>query len=102
MSKGSKRRPQKVSQQQFNSNWDKVFVHKNYELAGISERISQYTSDNGRITAVVVSTERGYVVEIYKMSRYITKLDCTGHSLQYAEDAAENVALGIHPLYDTL
>jgi len=35
------------------------------------------------------------MVELYEKSRYIRTVDVTNKSLQYAEDTAENYALGV-------
>jgi hypothetical protein len=60
----------------------------------ITEEISKHMSENGKLIAIVVKTEKGYMVELYEKSRYIKTVDVTTRSLQYAEDAAENYVLG--------
>jgi len=98
--KGSKPRPLSVSQNKFDAQWDLIFGGKNMKYhrkeVTISEPISRHMSANGKNEAVVIKTERGYVVELYEQSRYIRTVDCTSHSVNWAEDVAENYALGIH------
>jgi hypothetical protein len=60
----------------------------------ITEEISKHISDNGKLSAVVVKTEKGYMVELYEKSRYVRTVDVSIHSVQYAEDTAENYVLG--------
>jgi hypothetical protein len=97
--KGSKRRPQQVSDDIVDAHWDMIFGGKNvkheHSRGIITEKISQHWSDNGKREAIVVRTEKGYMVELYEQSRYIRTVDVTQKSLQYAEDTAENWALGV-------
>jgi len=98
--KGSKQRPRQVNWEKFNDNWDLIFGGKNMKHEKnqnqfTCEELSRYTSDNGKKEAVVIRTERGYMVELYEKSRYIRTVDVTNKSLQYAEDTAENYALGV-------
>jgi metal-responsive CopG/Arc/MetJ family transcriptional regulator len=60
----------------------------------ITEEISKHISDNGKLSAVVVKTEKGYMVELYEKSRYVRTVDVSKHSVHYAEDTAENYVLG--------
>lgn len=97
--KGSKRRPMQVNQNEFDSQWDLIFGGKNmkhqHERGIITEELSRFFSDNGKKEAVVVKSENGFMVELYEKSRYIRTVDVSKHSLQYAEDTAENWTLGI-------
>lgn len=97
--KGSKPRPLSVNQNKFDEQWDLIFGGKNMKYhrkeVTISETLSRHMSANGKNEAVVIKTERGYVVELYEQSRYIRTVDCTSHSINWAEDVAENYALGI-------
>lgn len=92
--KGSKPRPMSVSRNEFNSNWDSIFMNE-HKRGVITEEISRYMSENGKKEAVVVKTEKGYMVELYEKSKYIRTVDVSKHSIQYAEDTAENWTLGI-------
>tara|TARA_B100002019_G_C20991551_1_gene460806 strand:- start:287 stop:508 length:222 start_codon:yes stop_codon:yes gene_type:complete len=69
--------------------------HEHKRDVGISEVISKYFSVNGKLTAEVIKTEKGYMVELYEKSRYIRTVDVSDHSLSYAEDTAENYTLGL-------
>lgn len=69
--------------------------HEHKRDVGISEVVSKYYSDNGKLSAEVIKTEKGYMVELYEKSRYIRTVDVSNHSLSYAEDAAENYVLGL-------
>ena len=97
--KGSKPRPLSVSQNEFDKQWDLIFGGKNMKhqhgRGMITEEISKYFSENGKKEAVVVKTEKGYMVELYERSRYIRTIDVSSHSLPYAEDTAENYVLDI-------
>ena len=99
--KGSKPRPLSVSQSDFDAQWDLIFGGKNMKYeehkrsVEITERVSQHWSDNGKREAIIVKTEKGYMVELFEQSRHIKTVDVTNKSLQYAEDTAENWALGV-------
>lgn len=115
--KGDKQRPMKVDRDTYSSNWDKIFGAKDRDLAYesenplerpievhvhndgheilVQENISQHWSDNGKRTATVVKSHKGYSVEFYEKSRLIRTTDMFEHSQQYAEDAAENWCLGV-------
>lgn len=97
--KGSKRRPMKVTQNEFDSQWDLIFGGKNmkhqHERGMITEEISRYYSENGKKESIVILTEKGYMVELYEKSRYMKTIDVSSHSLRYAEDTAENYVLDI-------
>ena len=95
MGKGSKPRPLSVDKETFDDNWSKIFGMKEHKRGVITEEISTYYSDNGKREAKVVKSEKGYLVELYEKSRYIRTVNVSKHSLQYAEDTAENWALGI-------
>jgi len=97
--KGSGRRPMKVSQTEFEAQWDLIFGGKNmkheHQRGIITEELSRYMSADGRREAVVVKTEKGFMVELYERKKYIKTVDVTTHSEQYAEDTAENWTLGV-------
>jgi len=97
--KGSGRRPMKVSQSEFEAQWDLIFGGKNmkheHQRGIITEELSRYMSADGRREAVVVKTEKGFMVELYERKKYIKTVDVTTHSEQYAEDTAENWTLGV-------
>lgn len=92
--KGSKRRPTQVDQEIVDHNWDIIFGGKQMKHEHKRE-MSRYISVNGKKEGVVVRTENGYMVELYERSKYIRTVDVSTHSLQYAEDTAENYALGL-------
>lgn len=116
--KGSKPRPYSVSRDQFNSNWDKIFGSSDKDLAYesdnplerpvevhvhndgheilVQETVTEHWSDNGKRSAIVVKSIKGFSVEYYERSKLIKTVDMFDHALQYAEDAAENWCLGIH------
>lgn len=99
MSKGSARRPLSVSQNEFDKQWDLIFGGKNmkheHQRGIITEEISRYFSADAKREAVVVKTEKGFMVELYEKKKYIRTVDVTTHSQQYAEDTAENWTLGV-------
>lgn len=92
--KGSKRRPSQVPRTEFEKKWDAIFM-KQHERGIITEQISKHWSANGKREANVVKTEKGYMVELYEKSKYIRTVDVTDKSLSFAEDTAENWALGV-------
>lgn len=92
--KGSKPRPLSVKQNDFDAQWDLIFGGKNMKHTN-PQKISVHFSENGRKEAVVLKTIDGFVVDLYEQSRYIKTVNCTDHSLQYAEDCAENYTLGV-------
>ena len=99
--KGSKTRPLRVSQNEFDKQWDLIFggkgmkhdEHKTNVM--INEEISKHWSDNGRKEAIIKKSGLGFIVELYEQSRYIKTVECFDKSLSYAEDVAENFCLGI-------
>lgn len=97
--KGSKRRPMEISQSEFDAQWDLIFGGKNmkhqHERGIITEELSRYFSADAKREAVVVKTEKGFMVELYEKKKYIRTVDVTTHSQQYAEDTAENWTLGV-------
>jgi len=97
--KGSGRRPMKVSQSEFEAQWDLIFGGKNmkheHQRGIITEELSRYMSADGRREAVVVKTEKGFMVELYEKKKYIKTVDVTTHTERYAEDTAENWTLGV-------
>jgi predicted transcriptional regulator len=104
MGKGSKSRPLGVDRKQFENNWDKIFAAPDRDLAyesdnplerPIETKVSSFFSDNGKKEAVVLLTDKGFMVELYEQSRYIKTVDCSGRSINWAEDVAENYTLGM-------
>lgn len=97
--KGSKPRPLSISQNEFDLKWDLIFGGKNmkheHQRGIITEELSRFFSADGRREGVVVKSEKGFMVELYENKRYIRTVDVTTHSEQYAEDTAENWALGV-------
>ena len=85
--KGSKPRPLSVSQTEFDKQWDLIFGGKNMKI-----QISQHCSKNKEREAKVIKTEEGYLVELYEKNRYTRTVE--ENSLDYAENIAENWALG--------
>ena len=55
-------------------------------------QISQHCSKNKEREAKVIKTEEGYLVELYEKNRYTRTVE--ENSLDYAENTAENWALG--------
>jgi len=93
--KGSKRRPSQVPRTEFEKRWDTIFMKHQHERGIITEELSRYFSADGRRESVVVKTEKGFMVELYERKKYIRTVDVTDHSEQYAENTAENWALGV-------
>ena len=99
--KGSKPRPMDVEYSTYKDNWDNIFAKKENKMVEhprtvqITEEISKYFSDDGKKEAIVCKTQDGkFVVELYEKSRYIRTVDVRIHSLNYAEDCAENYVKG--------
>lgn len=88
--KESKMRPLSVPQTEFDRQWDLIFGGKNMKI-----EISQHCSKNKEREAKVVKTEEGYLVELYEKNRYTRTVELKEHSLDYAENTAENWALGV-------
>jgi len=94
--KGSRRRPiSKDYQSNFDAQWDLIFGGKNMK-SNENKQISKHMSTNGKLEAIVIHTSEGYVVELFEQSRYIRTIDCSSHSIDWAENVAENYVLGIH------
>ena len=97
--KGSKPRPLSVSQSEFDKQWDLIFRNKNmkkYEHkrnVQIAEEISRHWSRDVKKESVLLKSENGYFVDLYEQSKFVRTIDCSGHSLQWAEDCAENYVL---------
>lgn len=71
----------------------KYVEHKRRTL--VTEFRSRHWSVNGKREAKVLLSDLGYLVEMYEKSRLIHTVELFDKSEQYAEDAAENWALGI-------
>ena len=80
--KGSKPRPLSISKEQFDSNWDKIFMKE--------KPISCFVSSENNRTADVFNRNGAYVVECREGPTKKLTLRLDGKSLNYAEDAAEN------------
>ena len=80
--KGSKPRPLSISKEQFDSNWDKIFMKE--------KPISCFVSFENNRTADVFNRNGTYVVECNEANLRKLSLRLDGKSLSYAEDAAEN------------
>jgi len=97
--KGSKRRPTQVESELVDHNWDIIFGGKNLKHENdrdiINVKISNHFSADGRKEAIIIKTAKGYMVELYEKSRYVRTVDANNHSLNYAEDIAENYILGV-------
>ena len=99
--KGSKPRPLAVSQNKFDKQWDLIFGGKNMKYeehkrnVHITEEISRHWSDNGKKEAVIIKSSLGFSVELYEQSRHIRTVECFDKSIDWAEDVAENWALGV-------
>lgn len=115
--KGDKKRPMKVDLDTYSSNWDKIFGAKDRDLAYesdnplerpievivhndgheilVQENVGEFWDPGGKRSATVVKTVRGFAVEFYEKSKLIRTVNMFEHTLQYAEDAAENWCLGV-------
>lgn len=60
-----------------------------------SNYISEFSSDDGTKKAIVVKNNNSYSIDFYENNKYYHSIMYTDRSLRYAEDAAENYALGI-------
>lgn len=58
--------------------------------------ISEYYSDDKTKKAIVISHGEDYSIDFYVNDKYYHSIMYAGKSLRYAEDAAENYALGIY------
>ena len=53
--------------------------------------ISKFYSDDGALRrAIVLEVNGEYMVDLYEGNRLLRAVDCTGKSLKWAEDLAEN------------
>lgn len=84
--KGSKPRPMSVDRMQYDKNWDAIFSKR--------VEISSHWSDDREIEAIVVKDSKGYFVEVFRDGHLEEVIDARAKSLYYAEDIAENIALG--------
>lgn len=58
--------------------------------------LSEFTSDDGKRTATVLySDEFTFVVEMYSEGKIVGSRNIENHTLQYAEDCAENWVIGV-------
>jgi hypothetical protein len=57
--------------------------------------ISEFYSEDQTKKAVVVKNDSDYCIDFYNNGKYEHSIMYVGRSLRYAEDAAENYALGI-------
>jgi len=62
-------------------------------------KFKTFFSDDGTLKAEVWHFDRvGYGIRVYRNQSWILDEHYQGKSLHYAEDAAENVAIGIKPV----
>lgn len=55
------------------------------------QTISKFYSDNGAARrAIVLEVDDEYMVDLYENGKLIDAVDCTGKSLKWAEDVADN------------
>ena len=55
------------------------------------QTISKFYSANGAVRrAIVLEVDHEYMVDLYEDGRLIKAVDCTGKSLKWAEDVADN------------
>jgi hypothetical protein len=52
--------------------------------------ITKFYSDDGKRYSIVLDVEGEYVVDLYESGHCVKSIDCTGKSLLWAEDAADN------------
>tara|TARA_R110000868_G_scaffold30953_4_gene113890 strand:+ start:4369 stop:4656 length:288 start_codon:yes stop_codon:yes gene_type:complete len=91
MSKGSKPRPIEIDQEEYESNWDRIFGMKDHERdVEIVEAVSEHWSSNGKKSARVIKSVKGYAVEFYVKSQMVRERNYYSGTLNDAEDAAEN------------
>lgn len=57
--------------------------------------LSEFMSDDFIRTAEIISTERGFLVNLLENNKLVRTVDVTDHSESYAEDVAENWTTGI-------
>lgn len=87
--KGDKRRPQKVDQAVFESNWDRIFKKKRSGPMTISE----YTSEDGNRTAEVICEAEGFFAWFFQNDEHVRTVKKVTE--QDAENAAEDWVLGL-------
>lgn len=56
----------------------------------MSKQISCYVNTENNRTADVVLTEKGYAVVCFEGTEIVKTIDVSEHSINYAEDTAEN------------
>ena len=55
------------------------------------QTISKFYSNDGALRrAIVLEVNGEYMVDLYEGNRLLRAIDCTGKSLRWAEDLAEN------------
>jgi hypothetical protein len=55
------------------------------------ETISKFYSNDGALRrAIVLEVDNEYMVDLYEGNRLLRAIDCSGKSLRWAEDLAEN------------
>lgn len=85
--KGDKRRPQRVDNNTFESNWDRAFKTET------PINISEHWSPNGKRSASVICEAEGFFIELMEKSKVIKIIRKTTED--EAEDCAENWCLGL-------
>ena len=61
----------------------------------MQREISEYYSDDKTMKAIVILHGEDYSIDFFMNNKYYHTILYVGKSLRYAEDAAENYALGI-------
>ena len=55
------------------------------------QTISKFYSDNGAARrAIILEVDNEYMVDLYEEGKLLKAIDCTGKSLKWAEDVADN------------
>lgn len=62
----------------------------------MKNNISEHYSECGTKKAIVVKYGEDYSIDFYCDGKYNHTIMCSGMSVQYVEDCAENYALGIY------
>lgn len=57
--------------------------------------VTKFYSEDRKRYSIVLDVDCEYMVDLYESGRCIKSIDCTGKSLRWAEDIAENFCLYI-------
>lgn len=52
--------------------------------------ITKFYSEDRNRYAIVLDVDREYIVDLYESGHYVKSVDCSGKSLRWAEDIADN------------